>query len=144
MIILVVTQQCGWIYKGLKLEVDVVAMRHRAFAKAHQSAQAAHVAGEMDALGVAAVKSIAIEGGGDVFHVCNKQRVREDVGTQYDFVVRLCNGHTTSLIGVATCINCDDFSKGRSEEHTSEPQSHSEISYAVCCLKKKNNNHVAF
>src|SRR5210317_1417669 len=25
----------------------------------------------------------------------------------------------------------------RSEEHTSELQSHSEISYAVCCLKKK-------
>src|SRR6056300_1182420 len=27
---------------------------------------------------------------------------------------------------------------GRSEEHTSELQSHSEISYAVFCLKKKN------
>src|SRR6056300_279390 len=26
----------------------------------------------------------------------------------------------------------------RSEEHTSEPQSHSEISYAVVCLKTKN------
>src|SRR5210317_2590202 len=29
--------------------------------------------------------------------------------------------------------------KGRSEEHTSELQSHSEISYAVFCLKKKKN-----
>ena len=29
------------------------------------------------------------------------------------------------------------FSKGRSEEHTSELQSHSFISYAVFCLKKK-------
>ena len=27
--------------------------------------------------------------------------------------------------------------EGRSEEHTSELQSHSEISYAVFCLKKK-------
>ena len=29
--------------------------------------------------------------------------------------------------------------RGRSEEHTSELQSHSFISYAVFCLKKKNN-----
>src|SRR5210317_2662841 len=29
---------------------------------------------------------------------------------------------------------------GRSEEHTSELQSHSEISYAVFCLKKKNTH----
>src|SRR6056300_1805124 len=29
----------------------------------------------------------------------------------------------------------------RSEEHTSELQSHSEISYAVFCLKKKNKPH---
>ena len=29
---------------------------------------------------------------------------------------------------------------GRSEEHTSELQSHSFISYAVFCLKKKNKN----
>src|SRR3546814_2769538 len=29
-------------------------------------------------------------------------------------------------------------SKERSEEHTSEPQSLMRISYAVCCLKKKN------
>src|SRR6056300_646711 len=29
----------------------------------------------------------------------------------------------------------------RSEEHTSELQSHSEISYAVFCLKKKNKQH---
>src|SRR5210317_1453940 len=30
------------------------------------------------------------------------------------------------------------YSRRRSEEHTSELQSHSEISYAVFCLKKKN------
>src|SRR6056300_498252 len=29
----------------------------------------------------------------------------------------------------------------RSEEHTSELQSHSEISYAVFCLKKKKRKH---
>ena len=29
----------------------------------------------------------------------------------------------------------------RSEEHTSELQSHSFISYAVFCLEKKNNTH---
>src|SRR5210317_2422123 len=33
---------------------------------------------------------------------------------------------------------CDWSSDVRSEEHTSERQSHSEISYAVFCLKKKN------
>src|SRR6056300_982 len=32
-------------------------------------------------------------------------------------------------------------SGSRSEEHTSELQSHSEISYAVFCLKKKKNTH---
>src|SRR5210317_1966687 len=31
------------------------------------------------------------------------------------------------------------WASSRSEEHTSELQSHSEISYAVFCLKKKNN-----
>src|SRR6056300_1802575 len=31
--------------------------------------------------------------------------------------------------------------RGRSEEHTSELQSHSEISYAGFCLKKKKQQH---
>src|SRR6056300_775364 len=34
------------------------------------------------------------------------------------------------------CVGAHD-DRGRSEEHTSELQSHSEISYAVFCLKKK-------
>src|SRR3546814_10285079 len=38
--------------------------------------------------------------------------------------------------GVAKQLN-----QGRSEEHTSELQSLMRISYAVFCLKKKNNNH---
>src|SRR5210317_845478 len=38
---------------------------------------------------------------------------------------------------VAYYRSSDVFFSVRSEEHTSELQSHSEISYAVCCLKKK-------
>src|SRR5881394_135726 len=34
------------------------------------------------------------------------------------------------------------WSEGRSEEHTSELQSHHPISYAVFCLKKKNRQRV--
>ena len=37
--------------------------------------------------------------------------------------------------------NIEKIEDNRSEEHTSELQSHSFISYAVFCLKKKNNNH---
>ncbi len=37
--------------------------------------------------------------------------------------------------------NSDLWTQYRSEEHTSELQSHSFISYAVFCLKKKNKNH---
>ena len=36
------------------------------------------------------------------------------------------------------CIRCSACMNVRSEEHTSELQSHSFISYAVFCLKKKN------
>src|SRR6056300_2076496 len=36
-----------------------------------------------------------------------------------------------------TLAHC--LARARSEEHTSELQSHSEISYAVFCLKKKKN-----
>src|SRR3546814_2398619 len=35
-----------------------------------------------------------------------------------------------------------DFIRSRSEEHTSELQSLMRISYAVFCLKKKNNNNI--
>src|SRR5210317_2669225 len=43
-----------------------------------------------------------------------------------------------------TCgVNCRfAHSTARSEEHTSELQSHSEISYAVFCLKKNNKINV--
>src|SRR3546814_6584337 len=35
-----------------------------------------------------------------------------------------------------------EYGSGRSEEHTSELQSLMRISYAVFCLKKKNNNTI--
>src|SRR3546814_9656160 len=48
--------------------------------------------------------------------------------------------HVGDLVGVGcivdSCKHCD-----RSEEHTSELQSLMRISYAVFCLKKKNNKH---
>ena len=45
-----------------------------------------------------------------------------------------CDNRTTgfSIVTGQSCV-------GRSEEHTSELQSHSFISYAVFCLKKKKN-----
>src|SRR5210317_1338571 len=36
----------------------------------------------------------------------------------------------------------EEIGERRSEEHTSELQSHSEISYAVFCLKKKKETHI--
>src|SRR3712207_8844622 len=39
------------------------------------------------------------------------------------------------------CFMCQDVCHVRSEEHTSN-SSHANISYAVFCLKKKNNKHV--
>src|SRR3546814_1084523 len=41
----------------------------------------------------------------------------------------------------ASCIFCNWARRYRSEEHTSELQSLMRISYAVFCLKKKNNPH---
>src|SRR3546814_3857606 len=46
----------------------------------------------------------------------------------YSYRVRACSGTSTSTCGAY-----------RSEEHTSELQSLMRISYAVFCLKKKNN-----
>src|SRR3546814_3491213 len=46
------------------------------------------------------------------------------------------------VLGVRRGLDPDRFySEARSEEHTSEPQSLMRISYAVFCLKKKNNYH---
>src|SRR3546814_1781887 len=39
-------------------------------------------------------------------------------------------------------IERDELTLSRSEEHTSELQSLMRISYAVFCLKKKNNKHI--
>src|SRR5210317_1933799 len=46
----------------------------------------------------------------------------------------ICNAHNETFFIFHNCHN-------RSEEHTSELQSHSEISYAVFCLKKKTKTH---
>src|SRR3546814_3942689 len=42
----------------------------------------------------------------------------------------------------ATCTTAKCPARERSEEHTSELQSLMRISYAVFCLKKKNNNNL--
>src|SRR3546814_4366238 len=42
-------------------------------------------------------------------------------------------------MGYKGYVQCYDGGKARSEEHTSELQSLMRISYAVFCLKKKNN-----
>src|SRR6186713_3569165 len=57
----------------------------------------------------------------------------------YTTLFRSCNAHRrisphASNFGVATFA--------RSEEHTSELQSHSGISYAVFCLKKKKKRQI--
>ena len=52
------------------------------------------------------------------------------------FIGRVANGISSNLIERAADIQI----KKRSEEHTSELQSHSFISYAVFCLKKKKKH----
>src|SRR6056300_2066325 len=52
--------------------------------------------------------------------------------------VQHCSAFALQHICIAAHLHCSAFaSQHRSEEHTSELQSHSEISYAVFCLKKK-------
>src|SRR3546814_8173971 len=52
-------------------------------------------------------------------------------------IVRIENVADTA--SAADGVACDEMFDGRSEEHTSELQSLMRISYAVFCLKKKNN-----
>src|SRR3546814_4504270 len=47
---------------------------------------------------------------------------------------------TSALVGAGAKVIVIDDGRSRSEEHTSELQSLMRISYAVFCLKKKNNN----
>src|ERR1051326_9392707 len=53
---------------------------------------------------------------------------------EFDFRYRLCSPELEMKTYVCTLVLPDG---NRSEEHTSELQSHSFISYAVFCLKKK-------
>src|SRR3546814_1251208 len=55
-------------------------------------------------------------------------------------VVKACTYPLTG-IGCVKRIYSDLATLARSEEHTSELQSLMRISYAVFCLKKKNNKH---
>src|SRR3546814_4069546 len=55
--------------------------------------------------------------------------------------VFLCDLEMIERPNYPTDIDLGDFGAERSEEHTSELQSLMRISYAVLCLKKKNNNH---
>src|SRR3546814_5002027 len=65
----------------------------------------------------------------------------------YSVVPRMWGGLTnpTELRAIADVVEKYDAPMvkvtGRSEEHTSELQSLMRISYAVFCLKKKNNTH---
>src|SRR3546814_2839129 len=54
----------------------------------------------------------------------------------------IVSGHTHNRMEQAIEVEgCLIFQSGRSEEHTSELQSLMRSSYAVFCLKKKNNNN---
>src|SRR3546814_8962320 len=60
---------------------------------------------------------------------------------RYDFGKKLecANCHRVEADGVR--VKPVEMERDRSEEHTSELQSLMRISYAVFCLKKKNNSH---
>src|SRR3546814_5215616 len=73
-----------------------------------------------------------------------RQQNRRGADLRYDLEIGLeeaFQGKSTEIsIEVSTgCDACDG--SGRSEEHTSELQSLMRISYAVFCLKKKNQVH---
>src|SRR3546814_8090361 len=53
----------------------------------------------------------------------------------------LSNGPQGALLPVAAGVGLDRRTRGRSEEHTSELQSLMRISYAVFCLKKKQQTN---
>src|SRR6056300_1864834 len=57
----------------------------------------------------------------------------------YTTLFRSCLGVPLSLTILLPSPYNAPSHQARSEEHTSELQSHSEISYAVFCLKKKKN-----
>ena len=55
----------------------------------------------------------------------------------HSYKINTCCHFSTSIIGT---VPFNEIQTGRSEEHTSELQSHWYISYAVFCLKKKNQD----
>src|SRR3546814_4905127 len=57
--------------------------------------------------------------------------------------VRSVGQDAARALGPGAPLRCGREGGGRSEEHTSELQSLMRISYAVFCLKKKNNKHTS-
>src|SRR3546814_8475886 len=51
---------------------------------------------------------------------------------------------TSSAAATPSSVSARPWARIRSEEHTSELQSLMRISYAVFCLKKKNNTHTTY
>src|SRR2546427_7111934 len=71
-----------------------------------------------------------------------REREREKAGR--DIFMNVMNSKKANCFAlscnmIAIACHCVDISEHRSEEHTSE-LSHSQISYAVFCLKKKPND----
>src|SRR3546814_2577258 len=66
--------------------------------------------------------------------ICGKM----NYALSYDFIAYR---ESLNKIGYLGASISGDLAKVRSEEHTSELQSLMRISYAVFCLKKKNNQH---
>src|SRR3546814_5652607 len=66
-----------------------------------------------------------------------------DAQFSYDHSKLVWNPETLNMTPEDGFLFCDTFTQAaRSEEHTSELQSLMRISYAVFCLKKKNNKNI--
>src|SRR3546814_10720299 len=71
-----------------------------------------------------------------------KLRLPLEGGTRiYEMVDRPLVATVEAMERAGIMVDRDYLAKLRSEEHTSELQSLMRISYAVFCLKKKNNRH---
>src|SRR3546814_1997931 len=84
-------------------------------------------------------------GGGFLEIAFSNQRLSADVPTRRLHFSRASNAvliRTSSPLPVLPETVSSGTPLIRSEEHTSELQSLMRISYAVFCLKKKNNNHI--
>src|SRR3546814_8221664 len=79
----------------------------------------------------------------NIFHITDK--LDFTFGLRYTNDKKKFSASFTNDNTVCTTVQglvLDDAAQPRSEEHTSELQSLMRISYAVFCLKKKNNNTI--